>query len=60
MVGDSEVDIETARAARIPVVAVDFGYSRIPVTDLAPDRVISHFDDLYPAATALLRSARST
>ena len=54
MVGDSEVDIETARAAKIPVVAVDFGYSRIPVVDLAPDRVISHFDDLYPVATALL------
>jgi phosphoglycolate phosphatase len=57
MVGDSEVDIETARAARVPVVAVDFGYSRIPVIDLAPDRVVSHFDDLYPAATALLPPA---
>ena len=48
---------QTARAARVPVVAVDFGYSRIPVIDLAPDRVISHFDDLYPAATALLPDA---
>lgn len=55
MVGDSEVDIQTAHAARIPVVAVDFGYSRIPVIELGPDRVISHFDDLYPVATALLR-----
>jgi phosphoglycolate phosphatase len=57
MVGDSEVDIQTAQAARIPVVAVDFGYSRIPVADLGPDRVISHFDELYPAATALLPAA---
>jgi len=55
MVGDSEVDIQTAQAARIPVVAVDFGYSRTPVAELGPDRVISHFDELYPAATALLR-----
>jgi phosphoglycolate phosphatase len=54
MVGDSEVDVQTARAAQVPVVAVDFGYSRIPVVDLAPDRVISHFDDLYAAATGLV------
>ena len=27
MVGDSGIDIATARAAGIPVVAVDFGYS---------------------------------
>ncbi len=57
MVGDSNVDIETARAAHVPVIAVDFGYSRTPVTDLGPDRVISHFDDLYQAATALLPGA---
>jgi phosphoglycolate phosphatase len=58
MVGDSEVDVQTARAAEVPVIAVDFGYSRIPVADLAPDRVISHFDDLYAAATALIPAAQ--
>jgi phosphoglycolate phosphatase len=54
MVGDSEVDIDAARAAGVPVVAVDFGYSRVPVADLEPDRVIGHFDRLYPAAIDLL------
>jgi phosphoglycolate phosphatase len=54
MVGDSEVDVQTARSASVPVVAVDFGYCRVPVQDLAPDRVISHFDALYAAATGLL------
>ena len=54
MVGDSEVDVRTARAAGVPVIAVDFGYSRIPVADLAPDRIIGHFDELYRAGTALL------
>jgi phosphoglycolate phosphatase len=54
MVGDSEVDIQTAKAANVPVVAVDFGYSRIPVADLGPDRVISHFVDLYDAARSLV------
>ena len=31
MVGDSATDIDTARAAGIPVVAVDFGYSETPI-----------------------------
>ena len=49
MVGDSVTDIDTARAAGIPVIAVDFGYTETPVALLGPDRVISHFDAL-PAA----------
>jgi phosphoglycolate phosphatase len=53
MVGDSAADIETARAAGIPVVAVDFGYTETPVSLLSPDRVIGHFDAL-PAAVAEL------
>ncbi|MFZ0729012.1 MAG: HAD-IA family hydrolase [Methylovirgula sp.] len=47
MVGDSKVDIETARNAGVPVIAVDFGYTDRPVTTYAPNRVISHFDDLW-------------
>jgi phosphoglycolate phosphatase len=46
MVGDSETDITTARAANIPVVAVDFGYSERPVGEFGPDWLISHFDQL--------------
>lgn len=46
MIGDSNTDIDTAKAAGIPVVAVDFGYSTEPVATLAPDRVISHYDEL--------------
>ncbi len=55
MVGDSRTDIETARAAGTPVVAVDFGYTDVPVAELGPDRVISHFDALFEAAEELLR-----
>ena len=36
-------DIRTARAAGIPVIAVDFGYTDRPVSELGPDRIISHF-----------------
>jgi phosphoglycolate phosphatase len=56
MVGDSGTDITTARAAGVPVVAVDFGYTDVPVADLAPDRIISHFDALPEVVGALTRS----
>ncbi len=57
MVGDSNTDIKTARAAGLPVIAVDFGYTDIPVAELGPDRVISHFADLGAAVAALLPDA---
>jgi len=53
MVGDTETDILTARDARVPVIAVDFGYATEPVATLGPDRVISHFDELDAAVGAL-------
>jgi phosphoglycolate phosphatase len=55
MVGDSVSDIATARASGIPVIAVDFGYSETPVGQLHPDRVISSFDALPDAVSALIR-----
>ncbi len=56
MIGDSLTDIRTARAAGVPVIAVDFGYTERPVTELGPDRVISGFAQL-PAAVAALGAA---
>jgi phosphoglycolate phosphatase len=46
MVGDSVTDIRTARAAAIPIVAVDFGYTDVPIASLDPDHVISSFTQL--------------
>jgi phosphoglycolate phosphatase len=54
MVGDSATDIATAKAAMMPVVAVDFGYTDVPVKDLGPDRVISHYRHLPDAVEMLL------
>ena len=56
MIGDSLTDIRTARAAGIPVIAVDFGYTDRPVSELGPDRIISRFADL-PLAVAELFAA---
>jgi phosphoglycolate phosphatase len=53
MVGDSDVDIATAKAARVPVVAVTFGYSEHPVDALGPDALITHYRELLPALTRL-------
>lgn len=57
MVGDSRTDIDTARNAGVPVVAVDFGYTDRHVSEFAPDRVISHFDQLWSAVDGLLARA---
>ena len=57
MIGDSATDIKTARAAGLPVVCVDFGYTDVPVVELGPDRVISHFDELDAAVAAVMAAA---
>lgn len=57
MVGDSRTDIDTAKAAGIPVVAVDFGYTDRHVREFEPSRIISHFDELtLDMAEELLRA----
>ena len=53
MVGDSINDIAAARGAKVPVVAVDFGYTDVPVSRLAPDRIIDGFERLPSAVFEL-------
>ena len=53
MVGDSPIDAEAARAAAIPFVAVSFGYSPVPATQLGADAVIDGFDALTGAIDGL-------
>lgn len=54
MVGDSSIDIKAAKAARIPVVGVTFGYSPANFDNHAPDATIDHFDDLPLVISRLL------
>ena len=58
MVGDSLTDIATARAAGVPIVGVDYGYTETPVAELGPDRVISALSELPAAVVALLDAGR--
>jgi phosphoglycolate phosphatase len=57
MIGDSRTDIATAQAAGIPVIAVPFGYTDVPVEELGPDIVIPHFDALSAAVKKLLSAS---
>ena len=57
MVGDSRVDVATARAAGVPVIAVSFGYTDAPAREFEADAVIDHYSELEPAVAALLGTA---
>jgi phosphoglycolate phosphatase len=59
MIGDSRTDIVTAQAAGIPVVAVPFGYTDLPVQSFRPDMVIDHFDELPRAVARLMAASRA-
>jgi phosphoglycolate phosphatase len=49
MVGDSMVDVNTARSAKIPVIAVTFGFTDIPAKDFGADALLDHYDRLGQA-----------
>jgi phosphoglycolate phosphatase len=54
-VGDSITDTTTGRNANVPTVAVTFGFSDRPHSELGADRLIDHFDALIPALRSLDR-----
>jgi len=55
LIGDSDTDVKTARAAQVPVIAVAFGYTETPARALGADGVIDDFDELERAFAALPR-----
>lgn len=57
MLGDSANDALAARAAGMPVVLVDYGYTEgLPVGEIDCDGVVSHFTDLAKMLEARSRS----
>ncbi|MGE3872711.1 MAG: phosphoglycolate phosphatase [Parvibaculaceae bacterium] len=56
LIGDSETDVLTARAAGVPVVGVTFGYTAEPIERFGPDALVSHFSEAYEPIETLLRS----
>src|SRR3546814_2484280 len=58
-VGESAVDVETARAAAMPSIAVGFGFSDVCASQLGADLHIDHFDMLPSAVRSIIAPARS-
>jgi phosphoglycolate phosphatase len=53
-VGDTTYDTRAARAAGLPCVALDFGYNDAAPAALGADAIISHYDELAAALSALV------
>jgi phosphoglycolate phosphatase len=54
LIGDSAVDVATARAAQIPIILLSYGYTPQPVHTLGADAVIDSFGELAATIRALL------
>ncbi len=54
LIGDTETDRATGRAARVPVALVTFGPDGEEVARLAPEALLAHFDDLDRVVAGLL------
>ena len=46
MVGDSQADVEAAKRAAVPVIAVSYGYTLIPTRQLGADAISDHLQEL--------------
>ncbi|MBV9570215.1 MAG: phosphoglycolate phosphatase [Alphaproteobacteria bacterium] len=56
MIGDSAVDVATARAAAIPVALLSYGYTPEPVHNLGADAIVDCFSEVPAVLRKLLRS----
>lgn len=54
LVGDTNTDRETARAAGVPCVLVSFGPSGDDMAALGPEALLDHYDDLPDIVTRLI------
>ncbi|MCA0928903.1 HAD-IA family hydrolase [Ruegeria profundi] len=57
LIGDSDTDRNTARAAGVPSVLVTFGPSGDDMAALEPEALLHHFDDLPDLVTGLIGAA---
>ncbi len=53
MLGDTRIDVLTARAAGVPCVPTSFGFAAEPLDDLAADAVVNHYDEIAPVLERL-------
>ena len=56
MIGDSPADVQVALNAAVPVIAVAYGYRRVPAEDMGADILIEHFHQVPEALHRLGRA----
>lgn len=54
MVGDGAPDVYAAKAAKVPIILMSYGYSPISVHTFGADAVLRNFRDLHPALKNIL------
>lgn len=54
LIGDTQTDRDTARAAGVPIVLVTFGPEGDSIARLKPDALLRHYDDLPALAETLI------
>jgi len=54
MIGDSINDIGCARAANVRSIAVTYGYTKTPPTELGANQLVDRFDEIPAALAALI------
>ena len=57
MVGDGAPDVYAARAAKVPVIIMDYGYCPVSVHSFGADAVLRSFRELPPALKFVLKSS---
>lgn len=55
-VGDFEVDVAAAKAAKFPIIALSYGYSKTPLISLSPEALIDRFEQVPQAIAQILRA----
>ena len=53
MIGDSPNDVQVALNSAVPVIAVAYGYRRIPAEEMGADILIKHFNQVPDALRQL-------
>ena len=54
MIGDGHHDVKVAHSAGVPVIALTYGYSRVPLESLNPTMLIARFDEIPGALVSLM------
>ncbi|MGF1500439.1 MAG: phosphoglycolate phosphatase [Paracoccaceae bacterium] len=54
MIGDTRTDLDTARAAGVPIVLTRFGFAAEPLAQLAPDCAVDHYCEIADALERLM------